>query len=124
MFELKEAGDSLGVDVVGHGRATQFDGAGEHVDQGLPQAFQLSAGDARSLAARPDAGASESLVGVDVADAVKERLIQQRRLDRGATAAKESGEVNSGDGQGLGTGAGVGRTVDGEAAKAPWVDEA
>ena len=73
-----------------------------------------------------DSRMEESLVGVDVADPVKERLVQQRGLDGGLAVAEERDEVFEGDGEGLGAGAfvsGVGRD-DGEASEAAGVDEA
>ena len=124
MFQLKEASDSRSVHVIGHGRATEFDGAGEHIDQGLAQPLELCPGDACCLPARADTGARESFIGVDVADAVQQRLIEQGRFDGSFTTAEEPGEVCSGDPQRLFAGAGVGLAMDGEAAEASWIDEA
>ena len=81
-----------------------------------------------------DGGAEERLVGVDVADAVKEGLVEQSGLDWGAARVKEGDEAGEGDGEGFATGAGEScrlqvvrcrlRCVEGDAAEAAGVDEA
>ena len=57
-----------------------------------------------------DAGAEEGFVGVDVADAVEQGLVEQRGFDGGLAAAEEGDEVFEGDGEGFAAGAGVGRS--------------
>ncbi|MCU1248711.1 MAG: hypothetical protein JWQ49_1740 [Edaphobacter sp.] len=78
------------------------------------------------MARRSDAGVEQSFIGVDVADTVEERLVEQRRLNGGLAVAEEGGEVFERDREGFGAGAFVscvGRD-DGEAAEAAGVDEA
>ena len=58
-----------------------------------------------------DSGAEEALVGVDVADAVQQILVEERGLDRELAAAEERGEVVGGDGEGLVAGSAEGRNV-------------
>ena len=134
MAELEEAADAVGVDVVGDGGAAELDGLAQDSDQRCAQPGELGARKARGLAARADAGEEDCLVGVDVADAVEERLVEQRGLDGGAAVAEEGDEVFEGNGEGLAAGALVrcpchvvrcsfGR-VEGEAAEAAGVDEA
>ena len=76
------------------------------------------------MAARADPGVVEGLVGVDVADAVEEGLVEERGLDGGLAVAEEGDEVFERDGQGFAAGAGVGGSCDGEPAEAAGVDEA
>ena len=52
-------------------------------------ARQLVAGEAGSLAAGTDAGPEETFVGIDVADAVQQVLVEQGGLDGGLPAAEE-----------------------------------
>ena len=88
------------------------------------EAGQLVAGEAAGVAAGADSGVVEGLVGVDVADAVEEGLVEERGLDGGLAVAEERDEVFERDGEGFFAGAGVGSRADGEAAEAAGVDEA
>ena len=60
--------------------------------QSEAQAFELSAGEAAGAAAGADSGAEEALVGVDVADAGEQCLVEQGGLDGQFAAAKEGGK--------------------------------
>jgi hypothetical protein len=131
VFELEEASDAVGVDVVGDGGAPELDGVFEDVAEGVAETGELGAGEATGVPTRADAGAEECFVGVDIADAVEERLVEQGGLDGGLATAKEADEVFKGDLEGLFAWAGVavsgGDLVggeDGEAAEAAGVDEA
>lgn len=93
VLELEEAADAVSIDIVGDRGAAELDGVGEHVDQGLAQADEFGAGEASGMAAGTDPGTEEALVGVDVAHAVKQTLVQQRGLDGGAAATKEGIEI-------------------------------
>ena len=98
----------------------------EDFDQGGAEAGEFVAGEAAGVAGGTDAGVEERLVGVDVADAVEEGLVEQRGLDGGLAVAEEGDEVFERDGEGFAAGAfvlGVG-CDDGEAAEAAGVDEA
>ena len=134
VFQLKKAAGAVGIDVVGDRGAADLDGVAENFDQRGAQAGEFGAGEARGLASGTDGGAEERLVGVDVADAVQERLIEQSSLDRRAARVEESDEIGEGDGEGFASGAGKGcrllvagcwlRCVEGDATEAAWIDEA
>ncbi len=136
VLELEEAADAVGVDVVGDGGAAELDGVGEDLLEGGVEADELGAGEAAGVAGGADAGAEEAFVGVDVADAVEDGLVEEGGLDGELTAAEEVGEVGGGDGGGFGAGAGVAgglggvgggfgvKVDDGEAAEAAGVYEA
>jgi len=96
VFDLEVAAHALRINVVGDGRAAEFDGSAQDGLQGGAQADEFGASEAASLAARTDAGAEERLVGVDVANAVEQRLVQQRGLDR-RLAARKSATKSSGE---------------------------
>ena len=89
------------------------------------EAGQLGAGEASGVAGWPDASVEESFVSVDVAHSVKERLVQQRRLDGGLAVAEERDEVFESDGEGFGARTFVFRVGrdDGEASEASCIDE-
>jgi len=50
-----------------------------------------------------DTGAVEGFVGVDVAETAEEGLVEQKRLNAGATGAKPGGEIGGGDFERVGT---------------------
>ena len=106
--ELEEAADAIGVDIIRHGGAAEFDRLAQDFDKRSAQPGELDAGEARGLPARADMGEEEGLVGVDVADTVEEGLIEQRGLDGRTAVAEEGDEVCEGDGEGFASGAGVG----------------
>jgi len=93
VFQLEEAADAVGVDVVGDGRPAEFYGVGEDGDERVAEAAEFSAGKQRGQTAGTDAGAEEGLVGVDVPDAVEQGLVEQRGLDGSAAFAEEGDEV-------------------------------
>ena len=128
MFELEEAANAVGIDVVGDGGAAEGDGVVEDGEEGGAEAVELGAGEAAGVAAGPDAGAEEAFVGVDVAHAGEEGLVEEGGFDGGAAAAEEGGKVGGGDGEGLGTGSGEGglgaEVAEVEAAEAAGIDEA
>jgi len=92
------------------------------------EAVELGAGEAASRAAGADAGMEEAFVGVDVADAGEERLIEQCGFDGKLAAAEEGGKFFGGDGEGFETGGGegffTGEVAEFEAAEAARVYEA
>ena len=89
MLQLEEAFLAVGIHVVADGRAAQRDGFVQNFLQRSVQLAQLLAGERRRTAPRADAGAKQRLVGVDVADAAQQLLIEQRALDRRLALAKE-----------------------------------
>jgi len=134
VFQLEEAARAVGIDVIGDGGASELDGVAENIDKRGAQAGQLGSGEAGGLAGGADGGAEERLVGVDVADAVQERLIEQRGLDRRAARMEEGDEAGERDSERFAAGAGEGcwllvagcwlRGVEGDAAEAARIDEA
>ena len=96
----------------------------EDFDEGGAEAGEFVAGEASGVTRGADAGVEEGLVGVDVADAVEEGLVEQRGFDGGFAVAEEGDEVFEGDGVGLFAGAGIGMGGYGAAAEAAGVDEA
>ena len=93
VVELEEAGHSFGVYVIGDGGASQLDGVLEDFDEGGAESGEFVAGEASGVARGADAGAEEGFVGVDVADAVQEGLVEERGLDGGFSIAEEADEV-------------------------------
>ena len=124
VVELEKAGYAFGVYVIGDGGAAQLDGVFEDFDECGAEAGELVAGESSGVARGADAGVEEGLVGVDVADAVEEGLVEQRGLDGGLAGAEEGDEVFKRDGEGLAAGAGIGIGGYREAAEAAGVDEA
>jgi len=126
MAELEEAGDAVCVDVVGDRGAAQLNGFGEDFHQCVAEAGELGARETAGVAGGADAGVEECFVGVDVADTVEERLVEERRFDGSFAIAEESDKVLEWDGEGFGAGPFVlcVRRDDGEAAEAARVYEA
>ncbi len=128
VLELEEATDTVGIDIIGDRRTTEPDGALQNFTKGEAEAFEFISSQAARLATRPNASAEEALVGVDIAHAGEEGLVEQSGLDGEFTATKESGEGFGLDLKGLsarsGEGLGLGKIAEFEAAEAAWVDEA
>jgi len=125
VLDLEEAGFTVGVDVVGDRRAAGADGGLKDGSKGFVEAREARAGEAAGNACGADAGAEETFVGVDVADAVEERLVEERGFDGKLAAAEEGDEVVEGDGEGFASGSCKGAgSVKGEAAETAGVDKA
>src|ERR1039457_5175352 len=92
VLELKEPSHSVGVHIIGDRGAAQPDGVLQNLAQGEPQPLKLHPGHPPRPPARPDAGAKQALVGVDVAHSGKQRLVQQGSLDGQVPAAEERGK--------------------------------
>jgi hypothetical protein len=127
VLELEEAGDPVCVDIVRDRGAAEFDGFPKDGLQRGAKAVKPVAGEASGHAGGADSGVEETLVGVDVADAVEQLLVEQGGLDGEPAVAKEGAEVGGGDGEGFVAGSaewlGVRDRVQGEAAEAARVDE-
>ena len=108
MLELEEAGHTVGIHVVGDRGTAERDGVPQDVLQGGVEPVELGAGEAAGDAGGADSGVEEALVGVDVADAVEERLVEQGGLDGELAAAEEGREVVGGDGEGFAAGSAEG----------------
>ena len=107
VMELEEAGYTFSVYVIGDGGAAEFDGVFEDFDEGGAEAGELGAGESAGVAEGSDVGVEEGFVGVDVAYAVEQGLVEQRSFDGGLAVAEEGDEVFEGDGEGFAAGAGV-----------------
>src|SRR5208282_6881280 len=93
MLELEESFFAIGVDIVGNGRSTERDGLAQHLPHCAMQFPQLVAGHGRRAPPRTDAGAKQRLVGIDVADAAQQLLIEQRALDGSLAATKQGNKT-------------------------------
>ncbi len=87
----------------------------------LVEAF---AGQATCLARWADAGTEEALVRIDVADAVEQRLVEERSFDGELAPVEEGGEGWFSDGEGFAAGSGEGFGDEGKSPEAAGVDEA
>lgn len=129
VFELKEACCAVGVEVIGDRGAAAGDGLAQDFAQGGSQPEEPLGAELSGGSRGPDFSAEEAFVGVDVADSVKEALVEQGGLDGELASAEERQEVLLGNGKGLASGAvkalfaGL-QAVQGEAAEAARVDEA
>ena len=101
VLQLKEATNAIGIDIIRHRGSAELDGLRQHLLQRGVQASKLIAREAARRSARTNACTEESLICVDVADAVQDRLVQQRGLDRDLAATEELRELIRGDGGGL-----------------------
>jgi hypothetical protein len=97
--KLEEAALACGVDIIGDRRAAEPDGLAQHLLHSGVEAIQLLRSEPCGHAAGADFGAEEALVGIDVADAVQQALVEQRCFDGGASLVKELAEVGFGDAQ-------------------------
>lgn len=101
MLQLEKAFDAVGIDVIGDGGAAERDGVGEDLLERDAEAFKLRARERVGDAAGTNAGAKEAFVGVDVADAVEQGLIEQSGFDGDFAALKEARKIISVDGHRL-----------------------
>lgn len=72
VFELEKTADSIGIDVIGYGRAAQLDGVLQDFDECGTKTDELSARKTPGLPARTDSSTEEALVGIDVAYSMEE----------------------------------------------------
>ena len=106
VFELKEASHTFCVDVVGDGGATEADGVFQDFAQRHAQPLQLRPGELPGSPSWSNSGAKQALVGVDIANAGEQRLVEERCFDGQLSASKESGEFCGLNRQRLGSRAG------------------
>ena len=99
---LVVAGAAVCIDVVAQGGPAGADGACEGLADGPAEAAGLLAVEGASRLQRVDSGAKEGLVGIDVADAGDDLLIEQRRFDRPAGGGQGGSQVVVADGQRIG----------------------
>src|SRR5258706_2420972 len=79
--ELEAAFFAVGVDVVAQGAAAMVDGAAKNQLDGAVEAEDLVASQAVAGCGGVDAAVEEGFVGVDVADAGHEALVEERGFD-------------------------------------------
>jgi hypothetical protein len=84
MLLLKTAALAVGIDVIGDRRALEPNRGGENVDHCAMQPPGALVAQAGGDGAGVNAGLEQSFVGIDVAHAAQEALIEQQRLDGGA----------------------------------------
>lgn len=70
VVKLEETGNTVGVNVIRDGGATELDGLFENLLQGGAQVGEFVAREASGVAAGADSGVVQGLVSVDVTDAV------------------------------------------------------
>ena len=93
VLELKEAAHAIGIHIIGDRGAAQPDCIFEHLAQSQPQSLELGPGQASGEPARTNSGTKKALVGVDVAHAGEQFLIEQRRFDGRMRAVKKAVEL-------------------------------
>src|SRR5579871_4658858 len=103
---LKTSEASVGVDVVGYRGATAGDGFGENFANGVVQAAGAGLAEFGGRQKGMNSGAKERFVGVNVADAAEEFLIEQQGFELGLARMQLFPELVEVDEEGLGTEAG------------------
>src|SRR5690348_7006998 len=74
----------------------------KHFEQSQPQALQFLSREAPGHSPRPDPGAKQRLVGINVANPGQQRLIEKSHLDRQPAPAKKPGKMFFADHERLG----------------------
>src|SRR5437870_3000021 len=92
VLKLEEAFATVGVNVIGDGGAAEGDGFLQDGLDGGVESLEFVASELASAASRTDPSAIEGFVGVDVADSVKQLLIEESCLDWRVALAKEADE--------------------------------
>ena len=101
VLELKKAANPVGIHVVRDRGAAEADRLLKNSEECLTKALELGAAQAAGRAAGTDSGVEEAFVGVDVADAGKQRLVKKRRFDSEFASAKKGCELVFSDGERL-----------------------
>ena len=99
MLELEEAFHSFGIHVIGDRGASHLDGLLQHGLQRLAQTLQLRTGKPSGSASWPETGVEQAFVGVDVAHAREQRLVEQGGLDSQLAPAEQRAEGGGFNGQ-------------------------
>src|SRR5581483_10264474 len=92
MAKLEEARLARCIHIIGNRGAAETDSFSQHLLHRCMQTVEFRSGEPRGHPAWPDAGAEETLVGIDVANTMQQLLVKQRSLDRGATPVEEPSE--------------------------------
>jgi len=81
VLELEEAVIPICIDVVGNRRAAEADGLPQNLPEGLAEPSELGPRQLTGPPVRPDAGAEEALVGINIAYSGEKPLVKQGGLD-------------------------------------------
>ena len=81
VLHLEKSPAAFRVHVIGNRRTSRVDGIGEHIDDGPVQAAGALGGEAVGKSQRMDTGAKQGFIGIDIADAPDEGLVEQQGLD-------------------------------------------
>jgi hypothetical protein len=81
MLQLEKPFFAVGVDVIADGRSAQRDGLTQDFQERRMQFSELVTGERGSTTARTNTGPKQGLIGVDVAHATQQFLVEQRALD-------------------------------------------
>src|SRR4029077_7711071 len=92
MPELEESFFTIRVYVIRNRRSAERDRLAQHFPHRPVELAQLLPGDGRRPTAGTDARPKQRLVGINVADAAQQLLIQKRALDRSLAPAKKRDE--------------------------------
>ena len=127
VLQLKEAPDTLGIDIVGDRRAAEPYCVGQDFSKRHSKLFQFRSSQAPCAPSRPDACMKETLVGVDVSYPGKEGLIQQCCLNCQLPSVEELCKLLRADGERFRSGTfesrGSREITKLEATEAPGVDK-
>src|SRR6202521_661447 len=123
MLELEESFFSIRVHIIGNRRSAQRDRLAEHSPNGSVQLAQLLPRDGRRPPAGSDASPKQRLVGINVADAAQQLLIQKRAFDRSLAPAKKRDELLLAHLQWFHTTGIEAAGMNAELAKHPWIDK-
>ncbi len=94
MFQLEESFAAFGIDVVAHRRTAGFDGLAQNLLQALVELLKFSRESVtRRVAAAAPLRETATFVGVDVADAAQQLLVEQRALDRRLAIVEQRDEA-------------------------------
>src|ERR1051326_5234967 len=91
-LELEEPFVAFGIDVIRNRRSASRNRFLQHLGDRLVEPSQLIARERSRATTRPHSCAEQRLVGVDIADAAQQLLVEQRALDRRLTFAEQVGE--------------------------------
>ena len=89
MLQLEKSFFSGSIHIVGDRRAAESDCLSQDRLDGDPQSFEFLCGEAASLASRANAGAKQTFIRINVADAMEKLLIQQRGFYGSSTPTKQ-----------------------------------
>jgi hypothetical protein len=93
VLELEESLFAVGIDVVGDGRTTERDRFLQYLFHRQEQFPQMFLRDRRRTPTRPNTGAEQGLVGINVSDASQQFLVEKSTLDWGLAPVEQFPEA-------------------------------